>query len=389
MGNWFKNCCGYSFKTKETRDASDHSNESPRSRDFIRASFSQSQYREDTTAPRPSELSDHSSPTGSRRLETSPSHDTELADRLQRLLAERQRQEISSADFRSSQQKVRLKNGSEVLAGDIPPIMNSLRKMKKQHQEIMEEMKITSFLAAYGITDAYRENSNQNRVGRMVDLELALYDLEQKCSNPNYQLSSNSQKVLEEYKLINMGEPSDSVKNIVLSSSQSNSGDGSPVAADRVKLKNGADEDPTLVKTVMSLLRDLRAKKPEALSELHKLCQDQNYTLDNDTTGVLKSKSFINQDTGKPYKAVENIVLSSFDEKPGKLCSPAMPLDELEKWVQKIMKEKLVNLAKEMKGLTNTEIFFSENIDIKEKVEKLLGVKTISQQIKQNELNIL
>ena len=186
-----------------------------------------------------------------------------------------------------------------------------------------------------------------------------------------------------------MGEPSDSVKNIVLSSSQSNSGDGSPVAADRVKLKNGADEDPTLVKTVMSLLRDLRAKKPEALSELHKLCQDQNYTLDNDTTEVLKSKSFINQDTGKPYKAVENIVLSSFDEKSGKLCSPAMPLDELEKWVQKIMKEKLVNLAKEMKGLTNTEIFVRENIDIKEKVEKFLDTKTISQQINQNEQDIL
>jgi hypothetical protein len=61
---------------------------------------------------------------------------------------------------------------------------------------------------------------------------------------------------------------------------------------------------------------------------------------------VLKSKSFINQATGKPYKAVENIVLSSFDEKSGELRSPAMLFDELEKWVQKIMKEKLVDLAK-------------------------------------------
>jgi hypothetical protein len=243
---------------------------------------------------------------------------------------------------------VRLKNGSEVLAGDIPPIMNSLRKMKKQHQDIMEEMKLSSFLAACGITDAYRENSNQNRAGRLAALELALYDLEQKCSNPNHRLSSNSQEVLKEYKLINehTGKPSYSVKNIVLSSSQSNSGDGSPVEADRVKLKNGADENHTLVKTVMPLLRDLRAKKPEALSELHKLCKDQEYKLDNDTTEVLKSKSFINQATGKPYKAVENIVLSSFDEKSGELRSPAMLFDELEKWVQKIMKEKLVDLAK-------------------------------------------
>ena len=285
MENRFKNCCDYSFKTKETRDSNNSSNESQRGTNFLRDSFRRNQPSQDASPShhskdanlsllpaiadlqrqmasssyhperlfekvnptvlgngqeendkpskpeanlkRPAESSEpeenqskrarfadsetntfqtasetsdhssvHSSPTDSRRLETSLSHDTELADRLQRLLAERQRQEISSADFRPSQQKVRLKNGSEVLAGDIPPIMNSLRKMKKQHQEIMEEMKITSFLAAYGITDAYRENSNQNRVGRMVDLELALYDLEQKCSNPNYQLSSNSQKVL-------------------------------------------------------------------------------------------------------------------------------------------------------------------------------------------------
>jgi hypothetical protein len=104
---------------------------------------------------------------------------------------------------------------------------------------------------------------------------------------------------------------------------------------------------------------------------------------------VLKSKSFINQATGKPYKAVENIVLSSFDEKSGELRSPAMPFDELEKWVQKIMKEKLVDLAKEMKMLTNTEIFVRENIDIQRKIEEFIGAKIISQAIKRNELNLL
>jgi hypothetical protein len=287
---------------------------------------------------------------------------------------------------------VKLKNGSEVLAGDIPPIMNSLRKMKKECQDIATEQKLYSFLASQGFSNPYAgTDSDQERLGRMADLELALYDLEQKCSNSNHRLSSNSQEVLKEYKLINehTGKPSYSVKNIVLSSSQSNSGDGSPVAADRVKLKNGADEDPTLVKTVRSLRRDLRAKKPEALSELHKLCKDQEYKLDNDTTEVLKSKSFINQATGKPYKAVENIVLSSFDEKSGELRSPAMPFDELEKWVQKIMKEKLVDLAKEMKMLTNTEIFVRENIDIQRKIEEFIGAKTISQAIKRNELNLL
>lgn len=391
-------------KPKDTSDSSESSNGNQNSRrDLTRWEYERRQQeasssqRSETSSSQRSEAADHFSPTADRRRqqEISSSYHSEAAD-LQRLLAERQRQETSSsdrpetsdhsfADFHPSQQWVELKNSRKVLARDIPPIMKSLQNMAQE----LDNMVLLGRVAALSSNN---EVGDYIDFGKMTRLVLASTDLKRMCINPSYYPGSNTHETLQDAKLIDgEGHLSDSVKNIVLSLDGKYL-DNSPVA-EHVILRNGTEESPALVKTAMSILRTLREEKPIALSELYKLCKDQNHPLDEETTKVLKSRNLIdsgslgeddahphkrakldknggsvesldlshppretyyhliNKNTGKLPKAIENIVLSSFDEQSGELRSPAISYDELKK---KLI-EPLFELHRESKRVKELE----------------------------------
>ncbi len=182
-----------------------------------------------------------------------------------------------------------------------------------------------------------RSDSNISYYSRMKNAKNAYLDLLEKCTNPTHQLSDESLDKLGRRGLINKeGQPSDSVKNILLYLfEQDTMFNKLKKIATQVKLRDGTEEHYEPVKHVMYNLKEINRENTEAVSELHKLCENPNYTLKNDTAEVLKSQGLINEHTGQPHDSVKNIVLCSFDEESRQLRSPAMPFNELEKDVQK------------------------------------------------------
>jgi hypothetical protein len=211
-----------------------------------------------------------------------------------------------------SEQEVRLGNGTYASAMDI--------------KLVDEFMRSCEFNVEYNCRD--RKN--------------ACKELLNKCKDATYQISYKSHKILRGVLINEQGEPSDSVKKIMLCRFEQNRVNTDSNTVEQVKLRNGTE---VCYPTVCRVIRNLDKINDQAVSDLHMLCKDPNHVLKGDTTQVLKSKGLIDKHTGQPCDSVKNIVLCSFDEESRQLRLPTIPFDELEEEVRKNLHKRIEEKA--------------------------------------------
>lgn len=81
---------------------------------------------------------------------------------------------------------------------------------------------------------------------------------------------------------------------------------------DMLKLKNGSEEFPALVKVTWMSMMDLLESHPIALVELVSLCRDRDHELFGNTAVELQGLALVDPG-GSVHRSIRNIVLSAVE----------------------------------------------------------------------------
>jgi len=81
-----------------------------------------------------------------------------------------------------------------------------------------------------------------------------------------------------------------------------------------VKLKNGAEEEKTLVAACMLNLQGLLKQDPISFYDLAMHCRDRSYEINERSQKELRGRGLLSPTTGVLHESVKNIILSAVVE---------------------------------------------------------------------------